>query len=77
MANAFHLLLVGTPDELAVRNRAFAERERVWLFSSFTEAPVSGRSIGEVVIGDASDAWSPSEAAEWVYYFASADGAVC
>jgi threonine aldolase len=67
--NAFQILLEGTPADLKKRNRDFAGRRGVWLFSAFVEAPQDGWSIGEVVIGDAADHYDDAEAAEWLGEF--------
>jgi threonine aldolase len=68
-ANAFHLLLPGSVEELTRRNRAFAEQRRIWMFNGFLESSVAGRSVGEVVIGDASDDYDIAEAAGWIRDF--------
>jgi threonine aldolase len=67
--NAFHLLLPGSVEELTRRNRAFAEQRRIWMFNGFLESSVAGRSVGEVVIGDASDDYDTAEAAGWIRDF--------
>jgi threonine aldolase len=67
--NAFHLLLPGSVEELTRRNRAFAEQRRIWMFNGFLESSVAGRSVGEVVIGDASDDYDIAEAAGWIRDF--------
>jgi threonine aldolase len=67
--NAFHLLLPGSVETLAERNRAFAEQHGIWLFNAFYESPVEGRSIGEVVIGQSSDDYEIDEAAGWIADF--------
>jgi threonine aldolase len=67
--NAFHLLLPGTPEELASLNSDFAERCGILLFNGFLESPVAGRSIAEVVIGDASDDYDSAEAAQLIGEF--------
>jgi len=68
-ANAFHLLLPGSVEELTRRNRAFAEQNGIWLFNGFLESSVIGRPVGEVVIGDASDDYDIAEAAGWIRDF--------
>ena len=68
-ANAFHLLLPGSVEELTRRNRAFAEQNGIWLFNGFLESSVVGRSVGEVVIGEASDDYDVAEAAGWIRDF--------
>jgi threonine aldolase len=67
--NAFHLLLPGSAQELTERNREFARRHGLWLFNGFYESPVAGRSIGEVVMGDNSDAFEIADAAGWIRDF--------
>lgn len=67
--NAFHLLLPGSVEELARRNRDFAEQRGIWLFNGFLESAVDGRSTGEVVIGDSSDDCDTAEAAGWIRDF--------
>jgi threonine aldolase len=69
--NAFQLLLNGSPGDLARRNREFAEARRVWLFGSFAESAIEGRSIAEIVIGDASGLYTDEEAAGWIADFAA------
>jgi hypothetical protein len=71
LANAFQTILPGPPAVLAKHNRHFGRSHGVWLFNSVVEAPIAGHSIGEVVVGDASDRWAPSEAAEWIVDFAA------
>ena len=68
-ANAFHLLLPGSVEELTRRNRACAEQNGIWLFNGFLESSVIGRPVGEVVIGDASDDYDIAEAAGWIRDF--------
>jgi hypothetical protein len=68
-SNAFHLLLPGSAQELTERNREFARRNGIWLFNGFYESPVAGRSIGEVVMGDNSDAFEIADAARWIRAF--------
>ncbi len=63
--NAFQIFLEGTPAALKARNRDFAGRHGVWLFNAFVEAPQDGRTIGEIVIGDAADHYDDDEAVEW------------
>lgn len=67
--NAFHLLVPGSVDELTRRNRAFAEQRHIWMFNGFLESPVEGRSVAEVVIGEASDDYDTAEAAGWIRDF--------
>jgi threonine aldolase len=74
MPNAFQLLMPGTADELAARNRSFAADHGVWLFNGSDESAVTGRMIAEVVIGNASDDWSVEEAAGWLARFACSAG---
>jgi threonine aldolase len=71
LANAFQTILPGPPVVLAEHNRHFGRSHGVWLFSSFAEGPIAHHSIGEVVVGDTSDSWAPSEAAEWIVNFAA------
>jgi threonine aldolase len=68
-ANAFHLLVPGSVEELTSRNREFARARGIWMFNQFYESPVDGRSIGEVVIGDSSDGYAVDEAAAWIRDF--------
>lgn len=70
--NAFHLLLPGPVETSTDRNRAFAEKHGVWLFNLFYESPVADHSVGEVVIGDASDDYEIPEAARWIAEFLDA-----
>jgi threonine aldolase len=65
-ANSFQLLLPGTSADLDQRHAAFARQHGVWLFNAFTESPIEGRSIAEVVIGAASDTWENGEVARWI-----------
>jgi threonine aldolase len=71
--NAFHLLLAGTVGELARRNGDFARQRGVWLFNGFLESAIAGHSIGEVVIGDASDDYRIAEAVDWIRDFLDLD----
>jgi len=70
--DAFHLLLPGSVEALAERNREFASQHGIWMFNLFYESPVAGRSIGEVVIGDSSDDYEIAEAAGWIGDFLGA-----
>ena len=70
-ANAFQILFSGQPAELTRGNREFARAHRVWLFGNFAESAVEGRSIAEIVIGDASDHYSDEEAVGWIADFAA------
>jgi threonine aldolase len=70
--NAFHLLLPGSVETLADRNRGFAERRGIWLFNQFYESSVAGHSVGEVVIGDSSDDYEMEDAARWIAELAGA-----
>jgi threonine aldolase len=72
-ANGFQLILRGVPDDLRRRHRAFAERERIWLFNGFFESPFEGRSIAEIVIGDADDDYGDDDACAWLRRFQAAD----
>src|SRR5215470_7489870 len=47
--------LPGSVDELKQRNRDFATRGRIWLFNAFFESSFEGKTIAEIVIGDAAD----------------------
>jgi threonine aldolase len=67
--NAFQVILRGTVDELKQRNRDFATREKVWLFNAFFESPFEGKTIAEVVIGEAADDYTEAEACEWLRSF--------
>ena len=67
--NAFQLWMAGNPDELAQRNRIFAQQRGVWLFNGFQATSLGSHAMAEVVIGDASDDYAISEAAEWVRTF--------
>jgi threonine aldolase len=69
VANAYQVILPGTASMLAERNLAFARNRGIWLFNGFTAAPLTGHCIGEIVVGDMSDHWSPSEAAQWLADF--------
>ena len=71
--NAFQLLIEGTPAELTERNMAFARSHGVWLFNAFTEAPLAGRSVGEIVIGAAADSYTDDEAVRWLSRFTQQD----
>lgn len=68
-ANAFHLLMPGSVEQLTARNAEFASKRGIWLFKLFYASPVDGHSIGEVVIGDASDDYSIDEAVGWIEDF--------
>jgi hypothetical protein len=67
--NAFQLVLNGKPGDFARRNREFARARRLWLFNNFTESAIEGRSIAEIVIGDASDLYTDEEASGWIADF--------
>lgn len=67
--NAFQIVVKGSAIGWQERNRDFARRHGIWLFSTIAEAPLAGHSIVEVVIGDASDHYSIEEAAEWIRQF--------
>src|SRR5215468_2742840 len=67
--NAFQVILPGTVDELKQRNRDFATREKVWLFNAFFESPFEGKTVAEVVIGEAADDYTEAEACEWLRSF--------
>lgn len=68
--NAFQIWLAGERDELVARHRAFATQRCVWLFSSLQPAPLSGFTMAEIVIGDASDTYTIEQAADWIRAFA-------
>lgn len=70
--NAFHLLMPGSVDELAGRNRRFATDRGIWMFNEFYESPVDGHAIGEIVIGESSDDYDAAEALDWVNAFLDA-----
>ena len=70
-ANSFQVLLRGTPDELAARHVAMAQRERAWMFGRFVESPLAGFSLSEVTIGAAADAYTDDEAAGWMAQLAA------
>jgi threonine aldolase len=72
-ANGFQLILSGAPDDLQRRHRAFAERERIWLFNGFFESPLEGRSIAEIVIGEAADDYGDDDACAWLRHFQAMD----
>ena len=67
--NAFQILLEGAPDELRGRHRQFAARTGVWLFNDVSESALEGRSIVEIVIGNAADAYDNQRAVEWLRDF--------
>jgi hypothetical protein len=67
--NAFQLLFQGKVAELAARNRAFAEHERIWLFNGFQESPIVGWSAAEIVIGEAAQDYSDDDAFDWIRSF--------
>lgn len=67
--NAFQLLIQGNPAELAARNRAFAEREGIWLFHAFQESPIAGWSTAEIVIGQAAQEHTDDDAFGWIRSF--------
>lgn len=68
--NAFQIWIAGERDELVARHRIFAEQRGVWLFNSLQPAPLSGYTMTEIVIGDASDTYTIEQAADWVRVFA-------
>jgi threonine aldolase len=68
--NAFQLILSGDPDTLAERNRAFAREHGVWLFNGFADAAASGKTVVEIVIGNAADNHSIEQSVEWIEAFA-------
>ncbi|KAJ8135683.1 hypothetical protein OY671_011104, partial [Metschnikowia pulcherrima] len=53
-ANSFQSSSPGTSADSDQRHAAFARQHGVWSFNAFTESPIEGRSIAEVVIGAAS-----------------------
>ena len=68
--NAFQIWIAGEGDDLVARHRVFAEQHGVWLFNSFQPAPLSGFTMAEIVIGDASDTYTIEQAADWIRMFA-------
>lgn len=67
--NAFQLLLPGTLEGLAERQRQFARERGVWLFNLLGDAPVAGHVVAEIVIGDGSLTHTAEQAAQWVEDF--------
>ena len=69
--NAFQVILDGTPAELATRHREFAAAKHVWLFNSFSEFQIPGKSTAEIVIGSAADSYTDDDAVAWLRSFCS------
>ena len=67
--NAFQVWIAGERDELAARQRAFAQQHGVWLFSGFQPTALDSYAMTEIVIGDASDGYTIDEAAGWLEAF--------
>lgn len=67
--NAFTVLIDAPPGQCQHAHRAFAEKERVWLFNAFFEAENPRQAIGEITIGEAADDYSDEEALGWISAF--------
>lgn len=64
-ANAFQILLPGTPGALVAANRAFARQHGIWLFNGFRATP-DGPVAAEIVIGDMAMALADAEIGDWI-----------
>ena len=73
--NGFRVFLPGTAGSLRDAHLRFAERTGTWLFQRADETDVPGLSVVEVVVGEATEAFTDAEAARlFADFLASAEG---
>jgi threonine aldolase len=62
--NGFHVYLPGTPDALAQRHLALADRYGDWLFGRFWPTSAQGQSVVEIQVGDETGDFTDAEVVE-------------